>query len=77
MTAKPRHLREQRKAGSFTEADNRRLAEVCIVLGTSIPEFIHFAVMQAVGEVEGTAAEMSRYARRQTRADRLREVREA
>lgn len=65
MTAKPRHVREQRKSGTFTEADNRRLAEVCVALGTSIPEFVHFAVMQAVGEVEGLAHEMSAIARAQ------------
>ncbi len=37
-----------------------RLRDACRALGTSYPEFVHFAVMHAVDECEGIAAEIRR-----------------
>ena len=45
---------------SFTEAERARLREACRCLGTSFVEFIHHSTMQAVDEVLGTSAEVSR-----------------
>ena len=38
---------------SFTPEQMKRLREVCRALGTSYVQFVEFAVMQAVDEVEG------------------------
>ena len=39
----------------FTRAERARLAEVCMALGAKFPEFVHFATMRAVDELEGYA----------------------
>lgn len=44
----------------FTRAEMARIRTVCQALGTSYAEFIHFATMQAVTEVEGYAREAYR-----------------
>ena len=40
---------------TFTLAERRRLADVCQVLGTTFEEFVHWATMQALDEMEGYA----------------------
>lgn len=42
---------------TFTASERARLAEVCKALGTTFAEFVHFATMEAVSEVEGYGAE--------------------
>lgn len=46
---------------SFTQDEKDRLHDVCRALGTTYVEFMHFAVMQAVTEVEGLGDEIRRH----------------
>jgi hypothetical protein len=39
----------------FTEEERARMHKVCRALRTSYKEFIHFAVMQSITELEGYA----------------------
>ena len=44
-----------RARATFTREERERLAPVCIALGTTFGEFVHFATMRAVDELEGYA----------------------
>jgi hypothetical protein len=43
------------KKVTFSAEERKRLANVCVALGTTFQEFCHFATMQAVDECEGLA----------------------
>ena len=43
---------------SFSKAEQRRIADACMVLGIKPPELAHFAMMQVLDELEGIANEM-------------------
>lgn len=50
-----------RRTIMFDARTRKRLREVCRALGTSYPEFVEWAVKQALDECEGAAREYRGY----------------